>query len=74
MHTSKKHLIVAWVSKLYIACWLRIASVKRSGSSYTKTTQYVPFVPSTPPPLSKADEAAMEENLTNTYGIRSIYA
>jgi hypothetical protein len=60
------------VSKLYIACWLRIASEKRSGSKSTQTTPYIPYEPSTPAPLSPTDEAAMAENLSNTYGIRSI--
>lgn len=74
MPTLKKSTIVAWVSKLYIACWLRIASAKRSGSKSTRTTPSVPFDPSTPAPLSPSDEKAMADNLTNTYGIRSIYA
>ena len=74
MHTSKKSLIAVWVSKLYIVSWLRIASEKLSGSKSTQTTPFIPFVPSTPAPLSVADEEAMADNLSNTYGIRSIYA
>jgi hypothetical protein len=60
------------LKQFFTSCWLAIASPAPSGSSYIQTMQPVCYGGSIAGLLQKADREAMQEVLTNKYGIREI--
>lgn len=61
--------------QLFIALWLALSSPRSvNGTRYILRTPQVFCVGSTNEPLSGRDREAMQENLTNKYGISQIEA
>ena len=60
--------------QFYTSCSMVIASPGPSGSAYTMKKPQVCFGPSLAGMLSKRDREAMQQNLTDKYGIRQIEA
>lgn len=65
-------MIGNWLRSIFTAWWTASASPEPSGSNYTLRTPSVSFGPSTAGALPVKDRKAMQENLTNKYGIREI--
>lgn len=65
-------MIANRLRQFFTSCWLAIASPAQNGSSYIQTMQPVCYGGSIAGLLQKADRDAMQEVLTNKYGIREI--
>jgi hypothetical protein len=65
-------MIANKLRRFFTSCWLAIASPAPNGSTYIQTMQPVCYGGSIAGRLKEIDRKAMQEVLTNKYGIREI--